>query len=115
MDKIKPIEALHIAGSVASVTAISLLALDGLTTDNQFATIVAYSMSASIFIGVLALLVFGFRTLYPKVSTRFGSGVAIASSAIVIPLLFWLNIYLIIILKSLAKYELLWLFEQVAR
>lgn len=66
MDKIKPIEALHIAGSVASVTAISLLAMDGLTTENQFATIVAYSMSASIFIGVLALLVFGYRALSLK-------------------------------------------------
>jgi len=115
MEKLRTIELLHVAGSIASVTGISLLAIGGLTTDNQLATIFAYSMSASIFIGILALLVFIFRYLYPQISNKFGSSTALAISAVIIPLTIWLNFYLILLLKALAQHEFLWLLEQISR
>ena len=115
MDRIKPIEALHVAGSIASVTGIALLAIGSKTDDLEFASILAYSMSASIFLGVLALLVYGFRFLFPKIEYRAGKGVAVATSAVVIPLAVWASFYLILLLKSLAKYEFLWLLEQMVK
>lgn len=115
MDRIKPIEALHVAGSIASVTGITLLAIGSKTDDLEFASILAYSMSASIFLGVLAFIVYGFRFLYPKIEYNAGKGVAVASSAVAIPLAVWASFYFILLLKSLAKYEFLWLLEQVAK
>jgi len=115
MDRIRPIEALHVAGSIASITGITLLAVGSKTDDLEFASILAYSMSASIFLGVLALIVYGFRFLYPKIEDKAGKGVAVASSAVVLPLTVWVIFYFILLLKSLAKYEFLWLLEQVAK
>ena len=115
MDKIKPIEALHVAGSIASITGITLLAVGSKTDDLEFATILSYSMSASIFLGVLALIVYGFRFVYPKIENKVGKGVAVASSAVVLPLTVWAIFYFILLLKSLAKYEFLWLLEQVTK
>ncbi|MCI5144546.1 MAG: hypothetical protein D3923_03245 [Candidatus Electrothrix sp. AR3] len=114
MDDIKPIDALHVAGSVASITGISLLAIGSVTNEIQFATILAYSMSASIFLGILGLLIFGFRWLYPKLEVKAGKGIAVSISAVMIPLLVWINFYLILILKSLASNEFLWLLKQIS-
>ena len=115
MEKIKPIDAIHVAGSVASITGISLLAIGSLTDDLQFASILAYFMSASIFLGVLGLVVYGFRFLYPKLEYMASKEVAVATSAVVLPLTVWAVFYLILLLKSLAKYEFLWLLEQIAK
>jgi hypothetical protein len=87
---VRLVEAIHIAGSIASITAIGLLAVGSVTTDLQFATILAYTMSASIFVGTLGFLVFAFRFAYPWLAATVGKGVAISVSAIIVPLTFWL-------------------------
>lgn len=115
MEKLKIIEALNVAGSIASVTGISLLAIGSITTEIQMATISAYLMSASIFIGVLALFVYGYLKLYPLIAMRFGAVVAIAVSAVLIPLIIWLLFYFILLLKALAIEEFLWLIGQVSK
>lgn len=115
MNKNNFTDALHIAGSIASLTGISLLAIGSLTTNLQFATILAYVMSTSIFLGVLGLFIFGFRYLYPRIEILVGKSIAVSVSAITLPLFVWFNFYFILILKGLTENEFIWLLEQIAR
>lgn len=114
MDKIKPAEALHVAGSIASITGISLLAIGSVTSNLQLAAIIAYTMAASIFLGITGLFVFVFQYIYSKLEFVAGRGIAVAVSAVVIPMLIWISFYLILILKSLAEDEFVWLLGQMA-
>ncbi|KHJ52111.1 hypothetical protein PZ78_04735 [Vreelandella venusta] len=115
MERIRPAEALHVAGSIASITGISLLAIGSVTSNVQLASIIAYAMAASIFLGVLGILVFVFRHVYSKLEVMAGRGVAVALSAVLIPMVIWIMFYFILILKSLAQYEFIWLFDQMVR
>lgn len=115
MERIKPIDALHVGGSIASITGISLLAIGSVTDNLQFATILSYAMSASLFIGVAGVFVYLYRYAYTKIESGLGKGIAISISAIVIPLVFWFNFYFILLLKSLARHEFTWLLEQIAK
>ncbi|MDO6564224.1 hypothetical protein Q4488_12590 [Amphritea sp. 1_MG-2023] len=115
MDKSKLIEAIHIGGSVASLTAIALLALGSTTTELQFASILAYAMSASILVGVLGLIYYGLRGMYSSILAKVGGAIAVLVYAIIIPLTFWLVLYLVLFLKSLASYEFLWIIEQLPK
>lgn len=109
------IDALHVAGSIASLTGISLLALGSNTSDLEFITILAYAMSASIFLGLMGLAFFMYRYLYDRIEIAFGKIIAITVSAITIPLLIWLSFYLILILKRLSDHEFLWILGQITR
>ncbi len=52
---------LHIAGSLAAVTAISLLTLDMAIGTIGLSKLAAYAMGSSLLIGVLLVLVIGFK------------------------------------------------------
>lgn len=114
MDRVKPVEALHIAGSLASVTGISLLALSSVTDKFGFSAILAYLMAASIFIGFLGIVVYYFRVHYPKIQAKLGNLATLSMCAVLIPLLLWGSFYFILILKALAEEEFIWVMGQLA-
>lgn len=115
MERIKPVEALNIAGSVASITGISLLALGSITENMQLANLLAYLMAGSIFLGISGLLVFLLSKLFLFIKVTAGNIVALCCAAIIFPLSVWLCFYVIIFLKLMAQEEFLWLIAQINR
>lgn len=115
MERIKPIEALNVAGSIASITGISLLALGSITENMQLANILAYLMASSIFLGISTILVFAVLKVYSFIKQKAGDIIALSCTAIIFPLSVWLCFYVVIFLKMLAQEEFLWLIGQINR
>jgi len=58
MEKLKLVDAIQLAGSVASLTGLSLLAIGQVSSVLEIASILSYLMSVSIFIGIFGLIIF---------------------------------------------------------
>lgn len=107
------VNAINIAGSIASITGITLLATARNVSAIQASLVISYAMSATLFLCIAGICLYGIDALRRIVSVKFGISASILVCAISCALAVWGLIYAALFLRMLAIEEFKWLLDQL--